>query len=189
MHIKDGEKDQILYTISAFKRPKEQIPKCIMARASEYYSICADIVVKPVVHRPGGNTSAGRQFTINATTGTSVVIAPDCEEKGWNPRRFTYGGLRFVWKDDPKIKGLSQLFEVKREWPEPESKTGKTADETFERCLCWGDAKLAAETKVSTIHMVGGMDQLFREFLLSNLVAQAIIEDYEELNEGGVFRP
>lgn len=91
------------------------------------------------------------------------------------PSRFTYGGRRFVWVDSPSGQfGLPDLFEVKREWGKAGSKTGKREDERFGRKLAWGEAKIAM-SKIGTIHMVGGLDQIFREFILASVITRRLV--------------
>jgi hypothetical protein len=175
-HIKDSTKSQTLYTLSSCKRSRMQIPACTLARAGEYHSTCAHIIVFPVRPRQYGwaGRMIGRPFSITTGTGTTVKVVPDRFERvSWTPRRFSYGGRRFVWRE---MTGTSveALYEVKREWADPNSKTGKKLDETFERPLMWGEGKIATH-KICTIHMVGGLDQLFREFLLADLVTQRLI--------------
>jgi hypothetical protein len=119
--------------------------------------------------------SIGRPFTITTGAGTTVTSTPDrIEKKTWTPRRFIYGGRKFVWKEDKGRGGADALYEVKREWADPESKTGKVMDETFERPLVWLENKISAKS-VCTIHMVGGLDLLFREFLLAELLTRRLI--------------
>lgn len=175
-HIKDSTKTQTLYTLSSFKRNKMQVSVCSLARAAEYHSMCAHIIVTPVRPRQfrSEGCMVGRPFSITTSTGTTIKVEPDRLEKmSWTPRRFSYGGRRFVWRE---MKGstVEALYEVKKEWADPNSKTGKRLDETFERPLMWGEGKIAMH-KICTIHMVGGLDLLFREFLLADLVTQRLI--------------
>lgn len=179
MHIKDAHRNTA-YTVTSRKQRRYQIPQCVMGRAAEYYSTVAHIGIAPITPVTNSDTASrtvGRPLTITSGTGTTIIDAPDRQGKGWAPRRFTYGRRRFVWKNNPKIMGLEQLYEVKKEWPVEGSKTGKRMDETFGRPLCWGETKLAM-SKLSTIHMAGGLDQLFREFILASIVTQMTVERY-----------
>jgi hypothetical protein len=178
-HIKDDHKT-MLYTISALKPARFQIPLVAMSRVAEYASNCATITVTPIKPR---QTSAecgkvGRTLTIQTGTSQAISDAPDRLEKDWAPRRFTYGGRRFVWKKGNEITNfVENLFEVQKEWPDPQSKTGKKLDQTFDRPLVWGETKYAKE-KICTIHMVGGLNQMFREFLLASQVTKQLISLY-----------
>jgi hypothetical protein len=177
MHIKDASKTQILYTLTGYKRPLYQLPQCVMGRASGYYSTFARIGITPIkpIPNPGLASQMGRPLTITSGTGTNVINAPDRPGREWTPRRFTYGRRRFVWKDGPKALTLDQLYEVKREWPVEGSKTGKIMDETFDRPLCWGETKLSM-SKLGTIHMAGGLDQFFQEFILASIVTKMTVQ-------------
>jgi hypothetical protein len=78
-----------------------------------------------------------------------------------------------VWKEG-KGSTIEALYEVKKEWSDPKSKTGKRLDEIFDKPLIWGTEKIALH-KICTIHMIGGLDQYFREFMLADLVTQRLI--------------
>lgn len=175
-HVKDAEKRQILYTLQAMKRRRMQIPSCTMSRAAEYHNVSAAVIITPV--RPRSDAaetgSVGRPFRIITGTGKDVQEAPDRLERYWNPRRFTYGGRRFVWKQNTTFRTLDKLYEVGKEWPDPNSKTGKILDEIHPRPLAWGDTKLAVN-KVCTIHMVGGLDQMFRELILVSQITKQMV--------------
>ena len=84
-----------------------------------------------------------------------------------------------MWKDSKtKTNAVSVLYEVIREWPDPKSKTGKMLDEVHPRPLVWGEAKFAKD-KVCTIHMVGGLDQRFREFLLASELTKQLVQIHD----------
>lgn len=178
LHFKDAEKKQIMYTVSALKRQRYQIPTCIMFRASEYHTPCASVAVQGIRDTRGEHRSemTGRPLTITTALGSATVDSPDRERKFWTPSRFTYGGAKFVWKQGPNTGMVmgNELFEVKNEWAKEGSKTGKVEDETFARRLVWGETKFAL-SKVGVLHMVGGLDQVFREFLLANVAAKTIV--------------
>jgi hypothetical protein len=173
IHIKD-DKRATLYTFLAPKRPQDQITLITMFRATDYISTCATITVAPIIPLDSDTESAKIGRTLRIYTGTQKVVAevPDLIGNGWTPRRFTYGGLRFVWKER---KGSSDfvenLYEVLKEWPDPSSSQGKRLDHTHLRRLVWVEAKPVGEEDCS-IHMVGGLDQMFREFLLASQVSR-----------------
>jgi hypothetical protein len=177
-HVKNEDKTATLYTLAALKGRRLQIPVVSMSRASEYHTNCASIVVEPLKKSYPSAASArivGRTFRIQTATTTVVADTPDRLEKEWTPRRFTYGGRKFVWKESgSRVNFIENLHEVKREWPDPNSKTGKILDEVHSRRLVWGESKFAM-SKVCTIHMVGGLDQMFREFLLASQVTKMLI--------------
>jgi hypothetical protein len=80
-----------------------------------------------------------------------------------------------VWKDESKkLKGLESLYEVRSETLVRGSKTGKVQDETFERPIAWIRYKIASE-KIAVVGMVGGLDQLFQEFILSSALSKRVI--------------
>jgi hypothetical protein len=59
------------------------------------------------------------------------------------------------------------LYEIQRERPKPGSKTGKREDKTNGQKLVWTDHRLGLK-EVAVFYVAGGMDQVFREFLLAS---------------------
>lgn len=174
-HVKDDNKTT-LYIFAAFKRARYQIPHIVVSRAAELGNDCAVIDVTPIIPRGDSSTVNGmtrRPMTIRTTTQTTIEDKPDRLDKHWTPRRFIYGGKRFVWKQD--TQGDQQLFEVEREWLDPASKTGKLLDQTNSRRLVLVEIKVAI-AKACTIIMVGGLDQMFREYILASVVSQHLIQ-------------
>jgi hypothetical protein len=178
-HVKDDNKTT-LYTLAAFKRVRYQIPRIVMSRATECGSDCAVIDVTPI--KPHGDSAVvnglvGRPMTIKTTTQTTINEKPDRLDKEWTPRRFIYGNRRFVWKEDLKSSSMvcQKLLEVEKEWPDPASKTGKILDQTNSRHLVFMKMKMSM-SKVCVITMVGGLDQMFREYLLASMVSQLMIQ-------------
>jgi hypothetical protein len=98
--------------------------------------------------------------------------------KNWSPRRFEYGGRRFVWEAE-KDGGLFQSFqwetlhEIARVWKKDGSKTGKMEDETMEPRLAWGE-KGGEKGAEHTLYFAAGLDQHFREHLLASQLARFV---------------
>lgn len=117
---------------------------------------------------------------IMSSSGTKVLDVPDYVEGGWTPRRFTYGGRKFVWKGPPRpsMYHIEDLYEVKQE-----ARSGGK-EVLFERKLVWGEWK-ATSGQVATINMVAGLDQMFREFLLADMVGRLIVSSYFPVEENG----
>lgn len=153
-----------------------------MYRSGEAHNACAQVVISPIKLETGmsGSGTDGRALSITTLVNKTIVDSPDRVgyARRWTPGRFSYGGRRFVWKDSGKVTNLIDcLYEVRREWAKPGSKTGKKEEETFTRRLVWGETKFANE-KIATLHMVGGLDQMFREYLLAKILTQAIVGMY-----------
>ncbi|PVF92679.1 hypothetical protein CPB86DRAFT_790938 [Serendipita vermifera] len=187
-HIK-GDDKVTHYTLSAFKRYGYQIPEMRLSRTSEYGEDCVVVEIEAIDPIPmrGGNdifdqgyrSSArkngrlGRSMTFRTmATPTPITETLDrtIERKQWWPRRFTYGDRRFVWR-------WEGVFEVEKEWADPNSKTAKILDQTNKRPLLTAKFKLARK-KVYTINIVGGLDQLFREYLLTSYLTPSIVEEH-----------
>jgi hypothetical protein len=174
-HVKDDNKNTH-YTFSAIKRGKFQIPRITMTRAAEYAIDCATIDVAPI--KPERSSAAdgciGRVMSIRNTTQTTISERPDAKlDKAWTPRRFTYGNRRFVWKEEGTIKtSVEMLYEVEKE---TDHGVGNVDDQTHSRALVVVTAKLSLG-KVCSITMVGGLDQMFREYLLASQVTRQMIQ-------------
>jgi hypothetical protein len=116
----------------------------------------------------------GKSLTITTGVGTTRVDMPDRKKK-WAPHRFTYGDRIFVWKD--KLAEKEMLYEVKSESPMLRSKTGKVEDQTFER-LAWIHYRYGL--KFGVVGMVGGLDQVFQEFILASALSKRVVEKSQE---------
>jgi hypothetical protein len=103
---------------------------------------------------------------------------PDRQQKiPWSPRRFTYGGRRFVWKaGDVNDDTMPEtLYEYRKDWAKPGSRTGKRCDDAKAMTkLVWGEKKKQGKLDSYTIHFRGGMDQVFRELLLASQMARHV---------------
>ncbi|KAL2808960.1 hypothetical protein BJX63DRAFT_445554 [Aspergillus granulosus] len=119
-----------------------------------------------------------------------ALTVPDRGEhcKDWSPRRFEYGGRKFVWKNarvdgDGKSKpadgGLFKsfawetLYETERVWRKAGSQTGKMEDKIVSTKLCWGE-KGGVNKADHTIYMGAGLDVQFREHLLAVQLARLV---------------
>ena len=86
----------------------------------------------------------------------------------------TWGGRNFVWKQGRGTLD-AELCEVKREWPQPGSKTGKMLDECFEPVV-YAQTKFALKkTSVVTFRYGCGTDFLFRELVLASFLTYQIV--------------
>ncbi|KAF8148077.1 hypothetical protein B0H34DRAFT_679996 [Crassisporium funariophilum] len=180
-HIKDGSKTQTMYTAVTGNFPRLQITSCSMSRASAYHEPCAKVQIGRVnPNLPGGTVHVGRPITITTGLNTTVVDKPDQVERKWAPRRFTYGKRRFVWRGNSKLLTQETLYEVKSETPGTGDRAMKTENEIFARPIAWLRFKLGME-KVATIGMVGGLDQLFQEFILADAVTRTMIGVYGDM--------
>ncbi|KAJ3505224.1 hypothetical protein NLJ89_g7529 [Agrocybe chaxingu] len=177
-HVKDSTKSQTIYSLHGVRGIRQQFAWSTLSRVAEYEGICASVEISPVQETNDfgyANGLISRLLTIKTCSGTTVIDRPDRLGKGWCPRRFTYGGRRFVWKDETKFtKEREAMYEVKKELPVEGSKTGKMTDETFERPLAWVLGKSSVR-KVCTIGMVGGLDQAFQEYILASTLSKLLI--------------
>lgn len=175
-HVRDDNKNTH-YTFSATKRRKFQIPRVTMTRAAEYATDCAIIDIAPIKQESSGpiiNGAIGRAMSIRSTTQTTISEKPDAKlDKTWTPRRFTYGNRRFVWREEGAgATSIEKLYEVEKE---TDNGVGNVQDQTNSRVLAVATAK-PSFGKPCTITMVGGLDQMFREYLLASQVTRRMVE-------------
>ncbi|TFK61071.1 hypothetical protein BDN72DRAFT_484723 [Pluteus cervinus] len=67
-----------------------------------------------------------------------------------------------------------ELYEIQREHG------GERGDEVFEKRLVWGETRAFGPGPAYTVHMVGGLDQLFREYLLASMMATKLIKAFRD---------
>jgi hypothetical protein len=169
--VKDSSERQTLYVLQGLKRRRYQVSQTLLSRATEFTSPCVQTIVTPV-QSTGSKLDGGigRQLTHITSSGLPVVDKPDrTKHVEWEPRRFTWGGRQFVWKRGKSILE-TELCEVKREWPQPGSKTGKMLDECFEPLVHMQDKFALKKSGVVTFRYGCGTDFLFRELVLASLL-------------------
>jgi len=171
-HVKDVTKAQTLYTMCCLKHWGRGINGLSLSRATEYHTVCNNIYLEQITDN--GTAITGTPLKITTAAGSTRDDRPD-RKKQWAPHRFTYGNRRFMWKDkSKKFKGMESLYEVRSESLVHGSKTGKMQDETFKSPIAWIRYKLASE-KIGVVGMVGGLDQLFQEFILASALSKRVI--------------
>lgn len=177
--VKDASERQTLYVLQGLKRRRYQVTKTSLSRATEFTSPCVETVVTPVQSTGSSYDGAiGRQLTHFTSSALPVIDKPDrTKHIDWQPRRMTWGGRSFVWKQG---KGVleKELCEVKKEWPQPGSKTGKMLDETFEP-IVHAQIKVALKkTSIVTFRYGCGTDFLFRELVLASLLTSQFVQAF-----------
>lgn len=106
----------------------------------------------------------------------TVTETPDRQRHlMWNtPRRFVFGGRRFVWKPLNMAKGYvrssdNALFEYKTTTPKDGSKTGKMDDDALTRKLFW------TENHEKIAFSAAGLDPLLKEYLLAIVMTKSLV--------------
>jgi hypothetical protein len=169
---------QTLYVLQAHKPSRYQMSTATLHRSAEFTNPCVRVAitgVKPSTDRVGSRLK-GRPMQFRTPSPRVIVEKPDrLERQGWGPRRFSYGGRQFVWETEDKNEWHPQtLYEVEKTWPKQGSTTGKMEHKALERKLVWGENK-GGMKKVAVINMVGGMDQVFREYLLASQLTRLAV--------------
>jgi hypothetical protein len=184
IRIKNSTNTETLYICEALKQKKTQIPQVKFCRASEYPEPRYLTNITPTMDK-GLPQIHGRPLKHVSVYGGTVDERPDRDPGHtlWQPRRFTFGGRRFVWKADParSKSGAEVLYEVQSEWSVSGSKTGKMEDKVFERKIAWTTSdKVIGHT---CIEVVGGVDKLFKEFLFASQCVKAMVYRYGHIGE------
>ncbi|CAI7634611.1 unnamed protein product [Penicillium discolor] len=174
--VKDATNTHVLYALQFVWSNEAPIVETVLRRAGEFLPQIGATSVR--LQKTNGGTF--RMMTRTIPDMGTITEIPDGEmqRKDWSPRRFEYGGRNFVWKsaaaEGKKEGGMfgsfgiawETLYETKRVWAKSGSRTGKMEDEIVGSRLCWGEKK-GGNGADHSIHMVGGLDQYFREHLLA----------------------
>ncbi|OQD90168.1 hypothetical protein PENSOL_c061G06075 [Penicillium solitum] len=174
--VKDATNTHVLYALQFVWSNEAPIVETVLRRAGEFLPQIGATNVR--LQKTKGGTF--RMMTRTIPDMGTITEIPDGEmqRKDWSPRRFEYGGRNFVWKgaaaEGKKEGGMfgsfgiawETLYETKRVWAKSGSRTGKMEDEIVGSRLCWGEKK-GGNGADHSIHMVGGLDQYFREHLLA----------------------
>lgn len=177
---------QTLYVLKVTKRRGYQIPIAMFHRSSEFMNSCIQITITPVAPQvyEFPLRSKGRPMELS-TSSRVIKEQPDqLEHDSWGLRRFTYGGRQFVWISEKNESHPQMLYEVEKTWPNPDSssKTGEKEHKLVGRKLAWGKNKPMSWNKHHVLHMVGGMDQLFREYILASQLTRLAVMEYGHIH-------
>jgi hypothetical protein len=173
-----------LYMLETSHRGDNQVNAANFYRVAEYPEPCISILLSGISKKRISNDSSkdaaykSRCIHLKGPFQQAIKEYPDRQQKiPWSPRRFTYGGRRFVWKaGDPHDDTMPEtLYEYQKDWAKPGSRTGKRVDDARPMTkLVWGEKKKQGKLDSYTIHFRGGMDQVFREMLLASQMARQV---------------
>ena len=166
-----------LYMLESSRRGDNQVTSAEFYRVAEFPISAITIMFSGIDKRDSNAAYKSRCIHLKGPFATPVIEYPDRQQKiPWSPRRFTYGGRRFVWKPgDPHDDVMPEtLYEFKHDWAKPGSRTGKRMDNATPMKLVWGEKKKKGKVESYTIHFAGGMDQVFRELLLASQMARQV---------------
>ncbi|KAH7123587.1 hypothetical protein B0J11DRAFT_436566 [Dendryphion nanum] len=169
-----------LYTLEASHRADSQVTSADFFRVAEFPQPAINILLSGIDSKPRDGSAAykSRCIHLRGPFSTPIKEYPDRQQKiPWSPRRFTYGGRRFVWKPgDPSDDIMPEtLYEYNKDWAKPGSRTGKRLDDARgSRPLVWGEKKKKGKVESYTVHFAGGVDQVFREILLASQMVRQV---------------
>lgn len=166
-----------LYMLEASHRGDNQMTAAKFFRAAEYPQPAIDIMFSGIDKRDSKAAYKSRSIILQGPFSTPIKEYPDRQQKiPWSPRRFQYGGRKFVWKPgDPHDDVMPEtLYEFQRDWSKPGSRSGKRNDDARPTKLVWGEKKRKGKVESYTIHFAGGVDQVFRELLLASQMARQV---------------
>jgi hypothetical protein len=166
--------------LEATHRDDSQVNAAEFFRVAEFPQPCISILLSGIDKKRMASKDAAyksRYIHLRGPFPQAVKEYPDRQQKiPWSPRRFTYGGRRFVWKQgDPNDDAMPEtLYEYQHDWMKPGSRTGKRCDDAKPVKLVWGAKRRKGKVDSYTIHFRGGMDQVFREMLLASQMARQV---------------
>lgn len=166
-----------LYQLEASHRADTQVTSADFFRVAEFPLPCINILLSAIDKPDSSAAYKSRCIHLRGPFSLPIVEYPDRQQKiPWSPRRFKYGGRRFVWKPgDPNDDVMPEtLYEFQRDWAKPGSRTGKRLDDANCRRLVWGEKKKKGKVESYTVHFAGGMDQVFREILLASQMVRQV---------------
>lgn len=175
----DKEGGQTLWVLQAAKRRRYQIGLATLHRSTDFTTPCVQVQIDPV--KPERHSSIailkGRSQTLFCASPRPILERQDRVERDWGYRRFHFAGREFVWETQKNPFTPDTLFEVERSWPKAGSKTGKREHKVVGGRLVWGELRTGFK-KTGLIHMVGGLDQAFVEYVLASQLARLAVISY-----------
>ncbi|EMD94407.1 hypothetical protein COCC4DRAFT_177626 [Bipolaris maydis ATCC 48331] len=180
---RDHSDKYMLYMLEATHRDDSQVNAADFFRVAEFPQPCISVLLSGIDKKRMTTDSSkdaaykSRCIHLRGPFSQPVKEYPDRQQKiPWSPRRFTYGGRRFVWKQgDPNDDAMPEtLYEYQKDWAKPGSRTGKRCDDAKPIKLVWGEKRRKGKVDSYTIHFRGGMDQVFREILLASQMARQV---------------
>jgi len=173
-----------LYMLETSHRGDSQVNAADFSRVAEFPVPCISVLLSGIDKKRISTDCAkdaaykSRCIHLKGPFKQAIKEYPDRQQKiPWSPRRFHYGGRRFVWKaGDPHDDTMPEtLYEYQNDWAKPGSRTGKRCDDAQPMTkLVWGEKKKQGKLDSYTIHFKGGMDQVFREILLASQMARQV---------------
>ncbi|KAF2869553.1 hypothetical protein BDV95DRAFT_498214 [Massariosphaeria phaeospora] len=166
-----------LYLLEASHRSDNQVTAADFYRVAEFPHHCIQILFSGIDKPDSTAAYKSRYIILQGPFTTPIKEYPDRQQKiPWSPRRFTYGGRRFVWKPGDAHDDVmpETLYEFQKDWAKPGSRTGKRNDDARPTKLVWGEKKRKGKVDSYTIHFAGGIDQVFREILLASQMARQV---------------
>lgn len=112
--VMDESDKQTLYSLRTHTAPNKQLTYAILYRTAEFGTPSVAVTIAPIKikvawgymgtpHAREQYRITGRPLELKSPAWGTIQGAPDRLEKpSWTPRRFLYGGRRFVWKQDGK---------------------------------------------------------------------------------------
>ncbi|CAI9625668.1 hypothetical protein CC77DRAFT_805413 [Alternaria alternata] len=177
---RDYSNKYALYMLEATHRDDSQVNAADFFRVAEFPQPCISILLSGIDKKRMATKDAAyksRSIHLKGPFSQPISEYPDRQHKiPWSPRRFKYGGRRFVWKQgDPNDDAMPEtLYEYQQDWMKPGSRTGKRCDDAKPIKLVWGEKRRKGKVDSYTIHFRGGMDQVFREILLASQMARQV---------------
>ncbi|KAH9879134.1 hypothetical protein J1614_002570 [Plenodomus biglobosus] len=180
---RDHSDKYALYMLEAMHRDDSQVNAADFFRVAEFPIPCISVLLSGIDKQRISNSSSkdaaykSRCIHLRGPFSQAIKEYPDRQQKiPWSPRRFTYGGRRFVWKQgDPHDDAMPEtLYEYQKHWAKPGSRTGKRCDDAKMIKLVWGEKRRKGKVDSYTIHFKGGMDQVFREILLASQMSRQV---------------
>lgn len=179
--IKDPATGHTHYAAQALWDKDKPLVECVLRRADGFFPFGEAIHTTIVKQGNPGLNYRLRMQRRGVKDGEGdrdvwEVPATSCGKKEWSPRRFTFGGRHFVWRNEEGKDG--SLFSKKWAWETLYETAGEAeGSETVGTKLAWGNTEGTWKAK-STLYMLEGLDLALREHILASQLSRFLRWSY-----------
>lgn len=181
---KDAVTKKIEFVLHGFRDQHCQISSVTLHRGSESTPACVTTTIPaPKVDADAPydeeDSVPARPLQHRLSTGNnSIREIPDKIDgrPTWEPRRFNFGGRKFVWD-----KGPNSLYEYKTDWAKKGDRFSRGGEQRFDTKLAWVEAPFWAGVflgRQEILHLAGGMDQTLVEIVVASALTKSILVEH-----------
>ncbi|KAL1956478.1 hypothetical protein VTO42DRAFT_7276 [Malbranchea cinnamomea] len=180
---RDAITKKVEFVVHGFRDRQSQISSTTLHRGSALGSPC--ITTTAAAPKPDADVYDDDDISVPArplqhrlSTGNSIREIPDKVEGRavWTPRRFNFGGRKFVWSKNPDA-----LYEFKTEWTRKGDRFIQAGEQRFGVKLAWVESPFWAGLflgRHEVLHIAGGLDQTLVEIVVASALTKSMIVEH-----------